>query len=179
MHILESDVPPDGSPNPQVIYEFNFESLFGLIETTLDSKSWTRPSSTPTHVSQNISIWTPHFLHLILNYSHLGLSGRIPLLRCLKGKRAIQPFNKMLMDSKIQQLNFLKLILFQTTLKMIHTSLNFWIKTMSIDLVQKFRGEHQPQIQIVMGEKQNPFFDVGSSADQELPRLHIWTKDHP
>ena len=38
-HILESDAPTPNSPNPQVIYEVNFESLFGLIEIDLESES--------------------------------------------------------------------------------------------------------------------------------------------
>lgn len=38
-HIMESDVTPPGSPNRQVIYEVDFESLLGLVETTLNYES--------------------------------------------------------------------------------------------------------------------------------------------
>ena len=41
------------------------------------------------------------------------------------------------------------------------------------------QGEHHPQVQTIQGEQLNPIVDIGSSAAQELPRLHIWTKDHP
>lgn len=30
-----------------------------------------------------------------------------------------------------------------------------------------------------MGEQYNPVVDIRSSAAPELPRLHVWTKDHP
>ena len=36
---MESDVTPPGSPNRQVIYEVDFESLLGLVETTLNYES--------------------------------------------------------------------------------------------------------------------------------------------
>lgn len=41
------------------------------------------------------------------------------------------------------------------------------------------QGEHHPQIQTIQGEQINPIVDIGSSAALELPRLHVWTKDHP
>ena len=39
--------------------------------------------------------------------------------------------------------------------------------------------EHHPQVQTIQREQHNPIVDIGSSAAQELPRLHVWTKDHP
>ena len=40
-------------------------------------------------------------------------------------------------------------------------------------------GGHHPQIQIIQGEQLNPIVDIESTAAQELPKLHVWTKDHP
>lgn len=54
-HIMVSNVPPPGSPNPQTIYEFDFESLFGPKENDLDSESRSIPSSYATPDSQNVS----------------------------------------------------------------------------------------------------------------------------
>ena len=43
-YILESDVSLPGSPNPQVIHEVDFDSLFAPIEKPLDSESRSKPS---------------------------------------------------------------------------------------------------------------------------------------
>ena len=61
-HIMESDAPPDGSPNSQIIHEADFESLFEPLETALDLLSRSRPSSsTDAPNSQNVSGPTPTF----------------------------------------------------------------------------------------------------------------------
>ena len=39
--------------------------------------------------------------------------------------------------------------------------------------------EHHPQVQTIQGEQHNLSVDIGSSIAQELPKLHVWTKDHP
>lgn len=41
------------------------------------------------------------------------------------------------------------------------------------------QGEHHLLIQIIQGEQLNPTVDIGSTAAQELPKFHVWTKDHP
>lgn len=53
---MEFDALPRGSPNPQVIYEVDFESLFGPLETAFYLESRSRPFSfSNPPVSQNIS----------------------------------------------------------------------------------------------------------------------------
>lgn len=61
-HVTESNASSPGSPNSQVIHEVDFESLFRLVEITIDSESRSKPSSTQNpHVSQTISGRTPTF----------------------------------------------------------------------------------------------------------------------
>lgn len=59
---MEFDAPPPGTPNPQFIYKVSFESLFGPVETTLDSEYRSRPSPTPNPpISQDVYGLTPAF----------------------------------------------------------------------------------------------------------------------
>ena len=41
------------------------------------------------------------------------------------------------------------------------------------------QGEHHPHVQTIQGDKHSPIINNGSSVAQELPRLHVWTKDYP
>ena len=51
-HIMESDAPTPGCPNSQTILEVDFETLFGLSKTALDSESRSRPTLIPIPTSE-------------------------------------------------------------------------------------------------------------------------------
>ena len=59
---MEFDAPSPGCPNPQIIHEFDFKTLFEPPETTLESESRSRQSlSIVAPISQNVSGPTPAF----------------------------------------------------------------------------------------------------------------------
>ena len=175
-HIMESDAPPPGSPDIQVIYDVDIADLFCPIETTHLSERRSPPVSLAPEVISD-SGPTPS----TTNASTLNIN-----LPPVEGESGNNSSNSNSTPTGAPQVEGESptTVPTQEQEQPIPEFVDNNIFQNNDDEASEVRppvqGESPSEDIHVQGEEHNNVEDIYSSAAVEtLPRLHIWTRDHP